>query len=331
MGAAEAGLGFAQRVGPVSVRAEATGHGTWERPAADDDAFLSFVHLRGDVETTLARRYGDVLHTITPALKYRGIPTRHLAVSSVAPIVPDDPMPCVWHSTARQCDQRLDAHVFHQGSLALEQVLYTGADGGLHPRASLVLSAPMDLTTGKLFPLRAESSWWSPIGDGSLWVGVRPDEKEQPFQEVGARHSVRIAWFTLGADYIRWAPDAERFTRSIYEIASSRQDAGQRPWVHSTSGTIAFANDVLSLSYRASVLLRLPQAAADDLENQKRPYINQHVATITYTSPCHCWSVGGSATLLGYGEPAPGTEPIPFSDRFRAQLTLSIGGYALGT
>jgi len=311
---AEGGVGYRDRVGPIELAARASGHVLWARGTEATDiqeSLIGFLLLEASAESTWARRYGDVVHTITPRLAYAGVPARRRSNPAVARDLRSRP------------DEHLDVELFQQLRLGVDQALWRA---GPRPKeiAALSLSVPLELappaTLGLEAALRWQTDW---LGRGRAWVVVDPEATTEGLEEVGVEASLPLGPVTLGASYIRFAPTAERFTRSVYALAGRAPNAIAEPgdWVHAITPSAAVRWAGATLWYRPITLLPLP---GDTTSDPARPVVSRHVVGASYVSSCNCWSLGLQAQIPGYG-----TEQQVL-DGMRVLVQLSVGGYAVG-
>lgn len=297
-GGAQLGLRYAKQLGPVRLAARAGVDGMGAEAGDRSRAWSTAVHVDARASTTLARRFGQWLHTLEPTLRYQSIPwrARDLPGTALAP--------------------RNDRPVFHQVAGGISQGLWRVTPGGeVRELARLTLTQPLDATTGQLLESTINLEWtMNPFGQGHLRAGIAPTQTNFPVRALAAGWRWSSRWAGLNAFYTRWSPQAERFRRSLYAIAGPypaqlRNDG----WVHALRGGVSVRwPDVLKLRYSTALLLPTPSAP-------ERLRVNEHAFDISYTSQCACWDIGVRVVV-----PTAAGQPVNIR-----LLNLNIGSYSL--
>lgn len=317
-----AGLAYLETLGPVNVTARAgldsviVDSGT--ASAIIDTALL----LRGDAEVRGVGPLAGLTHLVVPRLSYRA-------------------MPRIWAPASahlrHDLDERLVRRVVHQGMATLHQSLWASDRGTA--LASLDLSQPWDLMTGKILPPFAEINWSTQMfGNGTLWTSVdlaRTDR--QPIRELGGRLAYALGPVSLSAQYLRLAPDADRFQRSIYELVAPRLpprtlQASDR-WAHNVRAGAAVRLGGVNFAYGAGYTLARPDVDArmgEDIclsgthpdPSKPKPLrcFTGHTLSVGYVSPCDCWAIN---TVIA-------VDPLNPKKNIRFSVTFDVAGYRIG-
>ena len=333
---ATAGLSFNRPLGPVNLAARAGADSVFVNTAETGRNFIDTALVLGaDADVRLAGRHGDTLHVIQPRLAYRSL-AGHWA-----------PTPDADASIARALDERLERRVGHQAMLVLHQSLWQGAPATQRV-GSLDVGQPWDLVTGAMLQPWAELKWGTlEFGNGALWTSLDPRNPGK-VPELAASWAYSLAAVGINAAYERFSPDADRFQRSMYELAAPRLPPVPTPpppapgvpvdslWSHvARLGASLRVGGVLDASYGATVQLPRPgQRGGEpaclnslDLGKSPRPLapnvcVTQHAVNLRYTSPCDCWGLSAMFSAIPQ-------ERLPNGLRF--QLFFDVGGYRLGT
>jgi hypothetical protein len=310
IGGAVTGLSYLERLGPISLRAAAHLDALWLDPTAAGSELHATAIVDASASLRLAKARGKFVHVVEPRITYRGLPWLSSDVSGTL-------------------DPRFDRQELHQLAVELDQTWWRTKP---HARrmARLALSQPVDLTTGDVLQTRARLD----AAAGSLRLSTWLDmdiPNDLSIEEVGARASTRWRWFTLGGEWGRWTPRADRFRRTSYELAATGPELADAAWVHMLRGRLGVNVGRVSAGYNADYLLpaeAIDCALADDTVDrteqcrttgQRVPGFTRHVVTLAYRSPCDCWELGATVSI-----------PAGAPEDFRAQLTIAIGGYRVG-
>jgi hypothetical protein len=317
---AVAGLQWANTVGPVQVHGraalDALGVASHSRSSLVDAAVV----LSGEAEMRLVRHFATTTHYLTPRLVYRGLPLRGSQQAALQT------------SYAQRIEARLRRSSSHQLALALRQSLWARS-AAAGPWATWELSQPVDLLTAALLQPSTELALnLGALGSGGLqaYLDLRP----HPGHVV---RDLSVYWTALGspvglsAAYDRLAPDADRFERSLYELAAPRlaRDLGPQSsptapiqansaWVHTVrggaqvtlgSGLTATYNTVFQLPRPGQVggdpacaspaaLARYAAAGGTQPLQAASTCFTQHAVILAYSSPCQCWGIQGSFSVV---------------------------------
>ena len=298
------GLSAAQTLGPVHTRSRAQ-ISALRVDEAEQTNVLSTLTVDARAELPLARRFRRVVHHLVPALRYRGLPL--LEATDANGGIRDGAF-----------DERLQVRKFHQLMLQVDQSLVTFGKGD--PVVQLTLAQPWDLEKNEILPFRAALQLNTFIRLRAL-VDVNFLLKREPMQAVSADMGIPLGPIYLNVDYSRWAPTAERFRRTLYELSAPSTIAGGEiagsEWVHSIGAGASLDTRVLDLSYGVTALLPLPEDPG--VVESDRPYITEHIFRMNYRSPCNCWGLGAVLSV-----------PAQNPEAFRLSFTLDIGGVGVG-
>ncbi|MEE8410626.1 MAG: hypothetical protein V3T05_13570, partial [Myxococcota bacterium] len=310
VGGVAAGLAYRDRLGPVSIGARAAVDALWIDQDTKDDLFHVATMVDGTAGVRLARAFGDFIHVVVPGVSYRSIPWMNGGDSTA---FSEKQSPSV--------DEKLQRRTFHQGSVVVDQALYSRGSSGPKRVARLVLSQPWDLETGRALQSRgALSLQLSNIASSTTWLDV--DAHDAPLvQGLGTQLRLRLGPLSVSGRYSRWLPGADRFRRSIYELAAPAPPRrGQRvpsAWLHVASAALsAKIGTRVALAYRTDYLLAAPAPYLTERDTG----IAEHVVSASYRSPCDCWEVSAQARI----DPE---DPIAFP---KAHVTLTVGEYTVG-
>ncbi len=324
-----AGVSYANRLGYFNIHARAgtdalftASNGDQGAGTAPENHSINSLLLSAKVDTRLSRSFTSFTHTITPRVEYRGIPTQSGSLPNV--------------TSTTLYDARLQRRTFHQAMVAVDQAFWIKGPLSALPIVNLSLRQPFDLEKGQLLQTQAEVQWRAPrylTGTGRVSLAIGQDE---PLREVSATTQLWFRYLTLGLGYARWQVNADRFVRSLYELAAPRDDgvsASLRP-IHTLSGTASTTFRRVSLSYSTDYLMPLrrdqlpiqqlpvssPFTRIEDLPQNRRSFV-EHRGTIAYRSPCNCWGVSAMFAF-------PNNEF--WWDNKRINILFDIGGYSLG-
>lgn len=322
---AQLGVGFGRQLGPLDVHARAgvDGIAVFEQKKA---SFFDAAPLtQADVGLRLGRQYGRLLHVIRPQIAYRGVDKAY---------APQGPV-------ARAANDALDARLLRRQSqqalFGLQQSLWLQRGPRciwVAPTLSLQLGQPLDLRSGQLLQPFAEVRLEN-LGLGSGMAHLSLDTRRfatQPVRELTAQYSLDIGPMQATLRYSRIAPDADRFERSIYELAAPRglvAPETQGPWAHLLRASLqARLGRTLRIEY--TTLYQLPQperassfgastcATPGQTGGPSHCFVS-HVARLSYASPCDCWGV--ESIISG--------APQDLRHSLRFQILLSIAGARL--
>ncbi len=324
-----AGVAYADRLGHFNVHARA---GTDALFAAngDENHGINSLMLSAKVDTRLSRAFTRFTHTITPRLEYRSIPTQSGTLPEIRSATADN--------TLLYYDARLQRRTFHQVMIAVDQALWVRGPLSALPILNLSLRQPFDLDGGHVLQSQAELQWRAPSYlTGTARVSIAPGQDE-PVRELSATSQLSTRYLSVGLGYARWQVNADRFVRSLYELAAPYESGDVssilRP-IHSLSASISTNIRRVSLSYSTDYLLplrddQLPvQTLPADLPEgtplsevpANRRSFTEHRGTLAYRSPCNCWGV---SAMMAF----PNNEF--WWDNKRINILFDIGGYSLG-
>ena len=304
LGGAAAGLSYLDTVGPVHVKARAGLDSLWLDPAQGARTGSAALTTDADAELPLIRGYGSLIHVLSPHVSYRGLPLKSTTATASAAV-----------------DERLGWETLHQGMVSLEQRLYLREGAAVTEVGSLSVSQPWNLESGAPLQTRVSLSWTAqPLVGGAVWSSLKAT-RHTPTKELGGNLWLAVGPMRVGGTYTFLTPQADRFRRSIYELAAAGPKLSDAQWVHSMSpyATLSLWNR-FSTTYATDVLLRIPGPPVLALSTRKIGLL-EHRVSFSYHSPCDCWDVGALLAV-------PAVDP---SKGLRAQVTISIAGYALGT
>ena len=344
---ATAGLAYLNSVGPVNLTGRLGVDSLWVNtatlPAFVDTALLA----RIDAEVRFAGPLGDLTHVLVPRLSVRAMPRvwgPRWALDG-AELMPDSRQlqalgaTPAWQpawaarSMRRDLDERLLRRVVYQGMTSLHQSLWA------QPNASIVtldLGQPWDLQANAPLTPWAELNWRTPqAGDGGVWASVDFSRWHlQPVRELGARWNFTVGPIGFNIQYLRVAPDADRFERSVYELAAPRlpplPEQTSDTWAHTVRGSVSGRFGGFGLSVYAAFTLRRPdvdlllgEPTCHDPDGPASATSYQcptsYSATLSYSSPCDCWGI----TSIIAVNPLP-----PYDVRFN--VMFDVAGYRLG-
>ncbi len=319
IGAATAGAAWRDRMGPLSLEAGLTLDTMWFDPTTDTAATHAMTIVDTGASTRLGRALGDLYHLVEPSLRYRGLPW----LSSQVPTTP-------------ALDPRLGRHGIHQGVVGISQSLWRKHSTHLQRLASLVISQPLALDTGELLQTQIDVDSTVASTNLSAWTDI-DFARNAAVQEIGSRISRSFGPVSLSGEYARWNGRADRFRRSLYDLAAEGPPLGWTSWVHMlNAGTSIRIGDTGHLSYSTSVLLSTPRDCKLDREAigggwsgqclqqnelDREPGITVHRIGASYRSPFNCWEVAATLQI-------PPDDPL---GNIRGSISLAVGGYALGS
>jgi hypothetical protein len=303
-------LGWRDAIGPVRLGARAAGDFLWADP--DDGVARSALFPELDAEASLlfARRFTELSHWIEPRLRYAALPARprRFGDGNLRPY--------------GEIEERDDIRRFHQLGAGVRQVLWQ-AGGGARV-AELEVEQPFGLDDGTLRATQARLALDAGPARFTSWAGYDWQRAAERLDDAGASLSLRFGPLALYGSWVRWGPDADRLSRSIYELAGAETASSGFDWVHTASGGVSLAWDRVRASYGVIGLLPSPEADPEEEVDGElvRPYVRQHSATLGYASPCDCWSVLARASL---NREADGTwQP-------RGSVSLTVAGFEVGS
>ncbi len=307
------GLGWQRLVGPLRLAGRAALDGLLVAPD-DAPAYVDLaVVTSASADMRLARRFGAWQHMLSPTLQYRGLAARPLTAAQAVDML-------------HALDEREVRRLSHQLLGKLRQNLRHPPSG---TSANLEIAQPLDLTSGTWLSPWAALQWAHPRY-GSAAVRASFDYRHRhdlPLRELAASYNVAVGVVRLSAAYDRLAPDADRFVRSIYELAAPRLPTPAyetaAPWVHLVRGGVGMVfPHGFGLGYATQYQLHPPGAAASPCapatpgapaaKGSMGCFI-QHAATVEYTSPCHCWGIRAALTVVPLDPVNPTRFNITFS------------------
>lgn len=320
------GLGFGRHVGPFDVHARAAVDAVLVQPEGGR-AFADAAPLtEADVGLRLARRFGNLVHVVHPHLAYRGVDKRYAAGGPVA------------RAAQGALDVRMLRRQSQQALLIIEQNLWSATQlphTGAPPKLGLDVGQPVDLRTGDALQpfveLRLDTSH---VGQGQARISLDPHRLgTKSVRELTAQYNIGVGPWHLALAYSRMAPDADRFQRSIYELAAPRgliEPQSRSDWAHLLRGSAEVRiNRALHVHYTTLYQLPQPEAPKGYIASACTPAGStkgpthcfvSHVVRLSYTSPCDCW--GFESVLSGAPQDLLGT--------LRFQVLLNVAGTTLG-
>jgi hypothetical protein len=323
------GLMFAHALGPVALSAQGSFDAAWltHGSGLESPTRSLAVVANAQASTTLARRFGTVLHAVVPRLEYRALPWRDGpaletgAGYQTSQLSGTQPVPFSFLDERLRRDQTVE-----QAAIGVWQELSTGAGTALNRVATLDISQPYDLSNRELLPMRAAASvghpaWGSFAAEASVYLpGIgRPGQdlvgqsRDRALRELTVGVGSPPTWpVTLSVDYRRYTPETSRFLRSIYQLEAPLITPQSSTWRSYVTPSVALIlRPTLTLRYTAPYDLAVPGATTTG--------IAQHIFEVLYHSPCDCWDL----RLVGvkYRDSA-----VPLSFGF----TISIANFAIG-
>lgn len=305
------GAVWGRTLGPVRARLGVSADGVAFATEGAETLVDGVLLTDGEVMLPLYRAYGRQQHMVSPSLRYRGLSRSHRRGPAFAA------------AQADALDPYLERAAVQQLLVALKQSLGRGATA-----AQLTLGLPIDLRVW---------AWLPPSGRLTLaWRGIMRSETLMSvnvrsggpwLQHLGQQLQLEIAQFGLRAHYLRAAPGAERFVRTVYELSASPRDlpdVGRAAWAHtlSASGFVALGWG-LKVGYGTTLALPKPDAQPSLTTAPGgffRTYGTAQNLDVSYTSPCSCW--GLSATLSA--------APQALWRTFRMQVVLTLADTRVG-
>jgi hypothetical protein len=294
VGSALSRVAYLRAWGPLRTGADVVGDAYW---LSNTSAWDTSLRTNAWAEMSWVGSQKQVLHRITPRLRYASMPLHHAGAL---------PQPLL------HADHRLVRQVFHHASFELDQTWYTPTH---EERARLSFVQPLDLEHGKMMQTRAEASVaWAGF-QSRTWTQVRisPDAVlPKGVRALGLEGSYTHKYASLNMRYVRMASDADVFNRDLYGIGAVVLPA-QWQWVHTLSaGASVFWGSRVRASY--DTFLMLPRK-----ESPKTQFA-MHMASVDYVSGCNCWTAGLMAVVPG---PAFLATPVRFSDvRYQIRFEL---------
>lgn len=304
-----AGLSMHRRLGLFNI--SLAGHtDTLVSQAGFEPHVSTFSQFDVSVVTAFYRAYRQMVHTIRPLFEYRWIPTLKGDVQELDGL-----------------DEHLDRAQIHQAALGVEQELWSKDSTGIKKR-KLVLNIRQP------YSLRAKRILQTDVRLGFDAFGILRlnafgsldlQDEAEPWRERSLGGRLNLGPLKLSGLYSHWHPQAERFERSLYELAAVPSDGqggddSENEWVHSLqAGARISLFSRLSLSYGTTYLLPLNDDEVLEGEDEGRGFL-VHRASISYRSACRCWGLSVNATL-----PAE-----TMLDGMRLTFLLSVGDYTLG-
>ena len=268
---------------------------------------LPFTEVK--LQTTLAKRYGDITHMVQPFLELRYIlePSAERSPSIQNP----------W----------LELEGVEQVALGVRQSIAGLGDQG-KARLELAITQPFSLQKDKpLMPtaiqlnLRGLSAVQLALETSIDWESANQGPSDLR-ATAGLRPWTFLRFF---AQYGRLSPGSEVLGRSIYEISDFTELTPTGEWMHYLRTGAEFSQSkTWKILYQTDVLLALP---GDD--SSERPQISNHLIRMGYRSPCECWGLDVVTQMVnpdlsaGFG--------TSFLDNMTVRVNLTIGDYTVGS
>jgi hypothetical protein len=296
---ATGGVALRRPFGPVSVDARAGVDALWLDPTGPSSQSTLMTRVDAGASLRLARAYGDLVHVIRPEVRWRYVPWETRALYDLPAI-----------------DARFERGELHQVLGRLEQTFWRHHPGGSDRIGALSLTQPLAIDDGELLPSRIDvQAVLAPWVNLLAWSDLDLT-RAFALEEVGGEATGALGPLTFNAGYARWTARAERFRRTLYELAAQGRILDDTAYLHLVRGSVGVhAGERLYAAYSTAYLLPVPAAAVTRTEG-----FTHHVLSATYRSPCECWEAGVTVSV-------PAREPL---EGLRAQINLAIGGYSLG-
>ena len=270
----------------------------------------TFAQVDANIKTTLYRTYGDFVHTLTPLLLYRLMPDVRGDIVDLPGV-----------------DERLDRRELNQIVLGLSQELWARGPKSKRKRKFVFdIRQPYSLQESRALQtdLRFGFDAFGMIALNAFGSLDLKDQKE-PWRERTVSGRIVLGPLRFGGLYTHWHPEAERFERSLYELAAVPAPSGETTleesqWIHSLQASTSLSLfRRLTLSYGATYLLPLNDAEFSEQEEDDYGFL-VHRASLAYRSACRCWGLSVNASL-----PAE-----TMFDGMRLTFLFSIGDYTIG-
>jgi hypothetical protein len=262
--------------------------------------------LDGELALPLWRPVGGQLHMVVPSLQYRALARpspRHLAL---------------FVAGTDALDPYLERGAVHQLVLTVRQTLGPEGRG-----AALDLSQPIDLRGRALGQPSARLTvrWGALVQLGTL-VSLNLHAGGPRLQHVSQQLAVGHRRVSVWAHYLRAAPGADRFIRTVYELSAAkdtRADVGGAAWAHSlmAGGQMAVGAG-FSARYAVTFALPKPEASVGAQPLWQSAAVQN--IEVAYRSPCECWGI--STTLSA--------SPQNFGPTWRMQVLLTVADTRVG-
>ena len=313
----QAKISYLDQIGPFQLKAQLGTHLTMslfepvasaEIGSGSDSEFSIFPSAQLQVQSTMAKRFGELTHMVQPfaALRY-------------VAYVPKD-------GTYRVENPLHQLTSLGQMSFGVRQS-FQGFSGKSNARVELEIEQPISIQRKKVMP-----------------TALRLKLRGLPFVQLGLESSIDWKMLNLGpsdlrasvsyspwrflrifSQYGRLSSDTEVLARSIYEFSAITADAEQGQWMHYLrAGAQILSTKTWNILYQSDVLLPLP---GDD--SSERPQISNHLIRMGYRSPCDCWGVDVITQMVnpdlsaGFG--------TSFLDNMTVRVNLTIGDYTVGS
>jgi len=308
---------YFNQIGPLQFKAQVGSHfgalfaeqsDPQNEAAGDGIRLLPYSSV--SIQTTLAKRFGKLVHVIQPflALNY--------SIEGISDLMnaPENP----W----------LELEPVQQLAVGLRQTL-SGLGGAKRGRLDLEWIQPFSLAsqTEHIMPT-AINLHLRGLRVFQLAIRASIDWQMLDLGPADASVSAGFApWSFLRffAQYGRLSPGAEILSRSIYEISGLTDTGATGEWMHYLrSGIELKESKTWKVLYQADVLL--PRLSDDSSD---RPQLSNHLIRMGYHSPCECWGAEVVAQIAnpdlsaGFG--------TSFLDNMTVRVNLTIGDYSLGS
>lgn len=314
---------YHQQLGFLHLRGTAVADSLWVGTAGSE-TFLNVAPL-ADAEASfvLARAYPGTLHSISPYVRARAL------------IQPRTLGPSLAGAASLELDERLQRRGARQLQLGLRQNWWRGSSDSMQPIAALEVAVPIDMKGRQLLqPWLTLSLNDAVFGQLNAQMSIDPQQLRQrglsaAMRELSVAYTYSLSGWQMGAAYNRLSPNADRFLRSLYELAGPRLPQQNSPWVHSLR---LHANVQIrqraQLAYAVGMQLPLPQTADGGNAASCRgkgmlgrgACITSHAVSLGYESACRCWHVDGIISAA----------PQDFWHTFRFMLVLNVAGFRVG-
>jgi hypothetical protein len=149
------------------------------------------------------------------------------------------------------------------------------------------------------------------------WRGPGPK-----MQHISAQWALSHRGYGLFGHYLRAAPGAERFARSVYALSAPQrapQDVGGAAWAH-TLQVGAEADAGFGLKLRSMVSFALPKPTQGMAGRALWATATAQNLEVAYTSPCACWGLTATVSAA----------PQNVRQSWRMQVLVTVADTRLG-
>lgn len=311
----EVTLEAAQALGPWRTRAAVSLDGVAFATEGAGALVDGVVVVDGFVKLPVWRRWATTQHVLAPLLRYRAL------------LRPSPEALRLFVAGADALDPYLQREAVHQiwaglGQSFTPRAPLPGSNGApLH--LTLDIGQPFDLLKGRLAQPsgRLTVRWGSLLRSetlvGAAWRGPGPR-----VQHLSQQLALTHRRFGMWGHYLRAAPGAERFLRSVYALSavnSTATDVGGAAWAHALQmgGEV---NPGPGLRVRSAVSFALPKPSLGLGGKTLWTTATTQNLELAYTSPCACW--GAVATISA--------APQNLRQSWRMQVLLTVADTRLG-